>query len=231
MDHSKKQLIFHWSGGKDSMMALHYLCQDSEYEIAHLLTNFSALTDRVSMHGVRKSLLQKQSSALGYHLDIMSYEADQYKTSLSLKLNEAFQQGVQYIGYGDIFLVDLKQYRDEHLAQHQLTGVYPLWGRKSDQLAREFIDLGYKAIVVCINGQLLDPSFAGRQFDHQFLQDIPENIDPCGENGEFHTFVYDGPLFQRPVPYLLDETVEKKYQNPTNSGEAMSFWFADILSV
>ncbi len=221
--------LFHWSGGKDSMLALHYLLQIQDFKVVRLLTNFSTTTERVSMHGVRSILLEKQAESLGFPLDKMFYHSDEYDIKLADKFKEAFEDDISAVAYGDIFLEDLKASRDNQLAEHQLHGIYPLWKEDTDKLIREFINLGYKSVIVCVNGSLLDKSFVGRVIDEDFLNDLPENVDPCGENGEFHSFVFDGPLFQFPIPYEQGEVIEKTYPNPSNNSDKIRFWFGDLL--
>lgn len=221
--------LFHWSGGKDSMLALHYLSKMQDFNVVRLLTNFSTITERVSMHGVRSILLEKQAESLGLPLDKMFYAADEYDIRLAEKFKEAFNEGITTVAYGDIFLEDLKEYRDRQLSENQLHGVYPLWKEDSNKLIQEFIDLGYQSVIVCVNGSSLDKSFVGRVIDEDFLNDLPTNVDPCGENGEFHSFVFDGPLFQFPIPYIQGEIIEKRYPNPSEDSDDIRFWFGDLL--
>lgn len=226
---AKNRTFFHWSGGKDSMLALHYMQANPHYQVTKLLTNFSVETKRVSMHGVREILISKQVEALGLPLDKMYYENSDYEKRLDIELAKAHESGFTSVAYGDIFLRDLRDYRDNQLVRHQLTGVYPLWGKDSNMLIEDFIELGYKSVIVCVDGGLLDKSYIGRTIDKDFLNSLPKEVDPCGENGEFHSFVYDGPLFKTPVPFDFGNISSKIYPNPMKVGETMQFWYGDLI--
>ncbi len=222
-------LIFHWSGGKDSMLALYYLLKEKKYRVTRLVTNFSKVTKRVTMHGVQSDLMKRQAESLSLPLDFVFYDAAEYNEVIGSKFREIEKEGVTKIGYGDIFLEDLKKYRDEQLEENGLSGVYPLWRKDSNFLVNEFIELGFKAIVVCVNGELLDESFVGRILDKSFVADLPPNIDPCGENGEFHTYVYDGPIFNKPIKFTKGAIISQVYPNPISTDEfGVKFWFCDL---
>ena len=231
-----------WSGGKDSSLALYHILNDKKYSVEKLLTNISSQYQRVSMHGVREELLQQQADAIGIPLQkiilpdqpsMADYEAHMMKTMKQLQ-EEKFTNSI----FGDIFLEDLKIYRETQLAKVGITGVFPLWKRDTTELINEFIDLGFKTIVVCINEKYLDKSFCGRIIDKDFIKDLPQNVDVCGENGEFHTFVFDGPIFKNPVSYKKGEIVYKKYDAPKSAADACftkadatqyGFYFCDLL--
>ena len=213
--------FFNWSGGKDSSLALYHALNDGKYSIEKLLTNVNNLHRRVSMHGVREELLEQQASAIGIPLQKMvlpdqpsmvEYEEQMLQTLMRLQ-----QEKFTHCLFGDIFLEDLKMYRETQLAKVNMTAVFPLWKRDTAELMNEFIDLGFKAIVVCVKAELLDESFAGRIIDKHFLKDLPPSADPCGENGEFHTFVFDGPIFTKPVLYKTGEKVFREYKAPDDS--------------
>src|SRR5262245_27885681 len=190
-----KDVLISWSGGKDSCMALYEIQRSPEYRVAALLTTITEDYERISMHGVRRVLLERQSRALCLPLlpVYISKNAknDEYETSLLEAISGC--AGIDLIVFGDLFLEDVKQYRDNFLAQHNLKGIYPIWQRDTCQLIEEFIASGFKAITTCVDSRKLDSFFAGKIIDQSFLGCLPPNIDPCGENGEFHTFVFDGP--------------------------------------
>ena len=195
-----------WSGGKDAALALHEVRE--KYEIAALLTTV-APDGRVGMHGVRGELLRRQAEALGLPLDTVPIPAvcsnTDYEAAIHAALAPHRAAGVRSVVCGDLFLEDVRRYRDERLFTGGCTGVYPLWGRDTAELARCFLALGFRAVLCCVDGRALDPSFAGRTFDAELLAELPSAVDPCGENGEFHTFVFDGPLFRRPVGWAAGE--------------------------
>lgn len=237
-----EKAVMNWSGGKDSCLALHYLLQDSNYEICTLLTSVNAQFQRISMHGVQRELLVQQAACIGSPLRVMEIpempSMEVYENVMSTHLKALKNQGITTSVFGDIFLEDLRKYREDKLNQIGMKALFPLWGKNTKELIREFIDLGYKTIVVCVNEQFLDKSFVGRVIDHHFIADLPDNVDPCGENGEFHTFVVDGPLFKFPVKYKLGEKVRKTYKAPKcnlnddNEGEESlesAFWFIDLI--
>ena len=200
-----------WSGGKDCAMTLQKLRQKGEHEVAALLTTLTRDYDRICMHGVRSSLLDKQAEALGLPLEkiFISKNAsnDEYEQRMRETLEKHRADGVEAVVFGDIFLEDLRVYREERLAQIGMKAVFPIWKRDTAELACSFVNLGFKAIVTCADSNLLGRSLVGRPFDEQFLSTLPAAVDPCGENGEFHTFVYDGPIFRRRIPHEIGEVV------------------------
>ncbi len=242
---NSEKAFFNWSGGKDSALALHKLREVGSYEIACLLTTVNGYFDRVSMHGVRTGLLEQQAEAIGIPLkkvilpempDMETYERIMGEELLKLKAG-----GVSNAVFGDIFLEDLRKYREDKLAQVGLKCIFPLWKVPTHELIREFIDLGFKAITVCVNDKILDRSYVGRTIDSKFVSDLPEKVDPCGENGEFHSFVYDGPIFKKPVEFGIGEIVYKKYKRPgevskSDDAETLNsddpfdsgFWYCDL---
>ncbi len=203
--------LFSWSGGKDSALALYEVLGSRSFDIASLLTTVTEGYDRVSMHGVRLPLLEMQADSLGLALEkvIIPRNAsnEEYETSLEKSLLKYKPSGVDTVIYGDIFLEEIRKYREEQLGRLGLGCVFPIWGRDSFLLARTFIEAGFKAVAVCVDSTLLDGGFAGREFDYDFLSELPPGIDPCGENGEFHTFVYDGPAFRERVVFEKGEIV------------------------
>jgi len=240
----KLKTYFNWSTGKDSALALHYLLQDKNYSIEQLLTSVNAHHNRVSMHGLRRELLQQQIKALDIPYSTIElpeqpsmteYEAVMKKTVMGLQ-----QQGFDYAAFGDIFLEDLKIYREQQLSAFNIKAVFPLWKKDTKYLLNKFIELGFKAILVCINANLLHESFAGRIIDKDFIKDLPDNVDACGENGEFHTFCFDGPIFKTPIQFTIGEIVYREYEAPENKEDNcftptqktnMGFWFCDLLPI
>ncbi len=245
----KQKVIFNWSGGKDSSLALHKILQTQEYEILCLLTSVSEKYQRISMHGVRAELLEKQTKSIGLPLVKVQIPEmttmENYDRVMSETLNDLKNQGATASVFGDIFLEDLRTYRENRLEEVNLKGIFPLWKMPTNMLIEEFIDLGFKTITTCVNKKYLDQSFVGRIIDRDFLKDLPKNVDPCGENGEFHTFVFDGPIFKEPILFEKGEIVYRKYEAPTkkdtstyNCGddEAESpydfgFWYCDLIPV
>jgi len=202
-----------WSGGKDSVLALRAVLGDPSLEVEALLTTVTTEYDRISVHGVRRSLLHAQVRALGLPLLEMEIPAScdnaTYEAALANALRAARSRNdrLHRCVFGDLFLEDVRRYREERLAPLGMQPIFPLWGRDTSRLAREFIDDGFRAVVVCVDMTLLDASFSGREYDASFLEELPPAVDPCGENGEFHTFVYDGPLFRERVEFSLGQTV------------------------
>jgi len=207
----KEQVVLSWSGGKDSAMAAYHLLASQKYEIATLLTTVTEDFDRISMHGVRRDLLAQQAESLAIPLHEIMIPKDCPNEIYEARMREALThfkaRGITKIAFGDLFLDDVKQYRDERLAQAGMTGLYPIWMRDTDELVRTFIGLGFKAILACVDTQAIDASFAGRELDYQLLRDLPEDADPCGENGEYHSFVYAGPIFKKAIPCRAGERV------------------------
>lgn len=213
---TKERAIFNWSGGKDSALALHYAQNEGKYEIAGLLTTVNETYQRISMHGVRNALLHKQAQSIGIPVqEVLLPESPSmadYDQIMNNVLGELRQTGISHSIFGDIFLEDLREYREARLKEAGLKAVFPLWKRNTTDLIKEFIDLGFKTVVVCVKSPLLSADFAGRIIDHDFLKDLPGNVDPCGENGEFHTFVFDGPIFKEPVAFDIGEVVYRTYK-------------------
>jgi uncharacterized protein (TIGR00290 family) len=205
------KLFLSWSGGKDSVLALRALRQSDQYHVVGLLTTFTEDFERVSMHGVRRTLLRAQANAIGIPL-IEIYISkhttnNEYEATMTAAMLDAKAQAVHHIAFGDLYLEDVRAYREETLAKINMLPVFPMWGRDTTPLAQEFIDSGFEAVVVCVDSQQLDGSFVGRDYNHHFLADLPNDVDPCGENGEFHTLVHDGPTFTWPVPIRKGDIV------------------------
>ena len=206
-------LALSWSGGKDSALALQTLRQRSGPDPRALITTVTAEYARISMHGVRCELLSAQARAIGLPLVEVEIPAgcsnDVYEQRLGQALAEAPLADANTVAFGDLFLADIRAYREERLSRIGKEAVFPLWGKDTTALAREFIAAGFEAVLVCIDPRRLDPSFAGRRFDTRLLADLPPDVDPCGENGEFHTFVHAGPIFSAPIACEIGETVKR----------------------
>jgi uncharacterized protein (TIGR00290 family) len=219
-----EEVLFCWSGGKDSAMALHALRRAGDYRIAALLTTITDEYDRISMHGVRRVLLHRQAESLGLPLHPVLIPPQcvnaTYEERMKQALEEHFAQGVRRVAFGDIFLEDLRAYREKNLAQVGMQAIFPIWKRDTRELAREFVQQGFRAVAVCVDPRVLDASFAGRELDASFFADLPPAVDPCGENGEFHTFVFDGPIFKSPIPCRVGEKALRD-----------GFCFSDLLPV
>lgn len=217
-----KKLLFGWSGGKDSAMALHEIKKNNEYEVVSLLTTITRDYNRISMHGVRRVLLEKQVKSLGiplYKVSIPKECSNEiYAARMTEALNRFKENGVKTVAFGDIFLEDVRQYRLDNLAKLNMKAIFPIWGRDSTELVHSFVALGFKAVVSCIDTKVLDKKFLGRQLDKDFIAELPPNVDPSGENGEFHSFVYDGPIFREKIDYKLGKSVSRD-----------SFYFCDLI--
>lgn len=232
----KPKAIFNWSSGKDSALALYKILKDEQFEVTSLVTSINKEFQRISMHGVPVSLLEKQAENLGLNLIKMEIpkepSMEEYHEIMSKTMSEIKSQGVTHSIFGDIFLEDLKEYREKQLETIGMKAVFPLWKQNTTDLIHEFLDLGFKTIVTCVNETYLDKSFAGRIIDRDFIKDLPINVDPCGENGEFHTFTFDGSIFKNKIEIEIGETVMKTYPQPrtdeNDSGEYV-FWFCDLI--
>jgi uncharacterized protein (TIGR00290 family) len=215
-DSTRTPVVMSWSGGKDSALALYELTTNPRYEVAALLTSVSEEFRRVSHHGVREELLEAQSEAIGLPLTKIYLPSGKqtpctneiYEEIMARAMEDFRSRGIFAVGFGDLFLEDLRAWREANLAKEGMTGVFPIWKRDTLKLARQIIAMGFKAILSCVEGKV-GPAFAGRAYDDRLLEDLPAGIDPCGEYGEFHSFVHDGPCFRRPVPVTIGETVTR----------------------
>jgi uncharacterized protein (TIGR00290 family) len=213
MRQETKAVLFCWSGGKDSAMALHVLRQQQDVRIAALLTTVTDGYDRISMHGVRRTLLSRQAEALGLPLCEMRIPPQCVNPIYEERMRDALlaqkENGIRCVAFGDIFLQDLREYRERNLAQVEMAAIFPIWKRDTRELAQNFCALGFRAIAVCVDAKKLSREFAGRELDESFFRDLPTGVDTCGENGEFHTFVYDGPIFSSAIAVERGEVVER----------------------
>ncbi len=230
---------FNWSGGKDSAFALWKVLKEKKLRVEYLLTSVNSFHNRISMHGVRRELLEVQAASLNIPLTTIELpeqpSMEEYERAMTQKVNWLKEQKITQSIFGDIFLEDLKKYREEKLATAGIQCVFPIWKKDTKELIREFISAGFKAIIVCINEKFLDKSFCGRIIDKDFCNDLPSTVDSCGENGEFHTFVYDGPIFNKPIPFKKAEIVYREYHAPKNPdgyvqqpGKNYGFYFCDL---
>ena len=220
-----ESVLFAWSGGKDSALALYELQRTGRCQVLALLTTVTEGYDRVSMHGVRRALLEQQAASLHLPLSEVVIGKDssmaEYEAAMRSTLGHYLGLGVSAVAFGDVFLEDLKEYRQGRLAEIGMKAVFPIWKRDTAELARSFLNAGFKAVITCVDSRALDRAFVGRAFDEQFLRDLPAGVDPCGEGGEFHSFVYDGPIFAERIPYDTGEVVLRNNR----------FWFCDLLPV
>jgi uncharacterized protein (TIGR00290 family) len=218
----KPKILISWSSGKDSAWTLHVLQQRNDYEIAGLITTFNSAFDRVAMHSTRRALAEEQAAAAGLPLQAVSLpwpcSNQDYERIMGGVCAQAVAQGVSAIAFGDLFLADIRAYRERQLKDTGLQPLFPLWQIPTDRLAREMIRAGLRAKLVCVDPTKLGAEFAGRDFDEQLLADLPSGTDPCGENGEFHSFVYAGPMFKRDIPVITGERVQRD-----------GFWFCDVV--
>ncbi len=235
------QTIFNWSGGKDSSLALYHCLQNPELDIKYLVTTINDAVDRISMHGVRTELLIKQAESIGiplYQIRLPEMPGmTEYDEVMRYHLTKFRAEGITHSIFGDIFLEDLKAYRDARLAEIGMTGIYPLWKRDTHELINEFMDLGFGTVIACTRGHL--GHLAGQEISPELIAALPTDVDVCGENGEFHTFAFKGPIFSKPIAYKTGEMVFKEYKAPKNAadsctntpGQMDGFWYCDLLPV
>jgi uncharacterized protein (TIGR00290 family) len=219
----KPKILLSWSSGKDSAWALHILRRQGEYEIAGLVTTVNSAFDRVAMHSTRRELVEQQAEAAGLPLQVVELpwpcsNAD-YERIMKTVCDQAVDQGITGFAFGDLFLADIRAYRERMLQGKGLEPIFPLWQQPTRALAREMIAAGLRAKLVCVDPAKLAPEFVGRDFDEKFLDDLPPGVDPCGENGEFHSFVYAGPMFRWEIPVVAGERVQRD-----------GFWFCDVVA-
>ena len=224
-----------WSGGKDSSLALHEVLNNyPDLQVRNLITTINSEFRRISMHGVREELLEKQAESIGIPLWRMEVpnvpENDVYEKRLHETLSELKEQGISHIIFGDIFLEDLKEYRLAMLKKHELEGVFPLWKRSTEVLICDFIKLKFKTITCCVNTSCLDKKWVGLEINSAFVNQLPKDVDPCGEHGEFHTFCFDGPIFKKPIVFSLGEKKYVPLQIKTVEDDKESgFWYIDLI--
>ena len=233
----KPKAIFCWSGGKDSALALHQVLQEGKYNVVALLTSLNAQFKRVSMHGVREELLDKQAESIGLPLIKMYVNEgtnSEYEKTMETLLLKYKEQEVSKVIFGDIFLEDLRSYRENNLSKVGLTAVFPLWKRDTKELIKTFLTADFKTITCCVNDAYLGEERVGEKITTEFITTLPENVDPCGENGEYHTFCYDGPLFKTPIKFTVGEKIYRSLAIQTSdcgldTPPTKGFWFCDLL--
>ncbi len=236
---AKRNAIFVWSGGKDSALALHHVLAEKQFEVKYLLTTINSQFKRVSMHGVREELIEKQVKSIGLLLIKMYVKEDnneEYDENMREVLLKAKTEGIHHVIFGDIFLEDLREYRENNLAKVGMEAVFPLWKKDTKELIQEFLNLGYKTISCCINDAWLDETYIGMDVDAKFIQSLPASVDPCGENGEFHTFCYEGPIFKQKISFSIGEKVYKLLADNASEqcnkvGDTKGFWFCDLIPI
>ena len=208
------KILLSWSSGKDSAWALHVLNQTHPGAVAGLLTTVNEAVDRVAMHAVRRDVLEAQAAAAGLPLTVVPIphpcSNEEYEARMGRAVGAAVAEGFTHVAFGDLFLEDVRKYREERLAGSGLDPLFPVWGIPTSQLAEEMLRAGLRARLACVDTRVLDASFIGREFDRTLLANLPARIDPCGENGEFHSCVYDGPMFHHPLALTLGETVTRE---------------------
>jgi len=232
--------IFNWSGGKDSALALHYCLQNPELDIKYLVTTINDAVDRISMHGVRAELLVEQAESIGiplYQVRLPEMPGMKEYDGIMRKTMEQFRsEGITHAIFGDIFLQDLKDYRDARLAEVGMTGIYPLWKRDTNELIRDFLSLGFGTVIACTQERL--ERIVGKEITEELILSLPDDVDVCGENGEFHTFAFKGPIFNQEINYKTGEKVFKQYAAPKDLNDTCfsdspakptGFWYCDLL--
>ena len=237
----KEKVLFCWSGGKDSALCLHRVLKSDQYEVVALLTTLNEHYHRVSMHGVREQLLDAQAQSIGLPLEKMFVSqistTEEYATKMRDILLRYKEAGVTQVVFGDIFLEDLRKWREANLAEVGLRGIFPLWKSNTRQLMTGFIALGFRAVICCVNDAYLGKTDVGRELDADFIKTLPFNVDPCGENGEYHSFAFAGPIFRQPLRVKVGEKVYRPIEethpdstvsSPPDKPQTKGFWFCDL---
>ncbi|HWZ21610.1 MAG TPA: diphthine--ammonia ligase [Cytophagaceae bacterium] len=235
----KRKAIFSWSGGKDSAYCLHKVLLENIFDVKYLLTTLNQNFKRISMHGVREELLDAQADSIGIPLLkvwVKEGTNDEYEKQMSEILLKAKSEGIDHVIFGDIFLEDLRIYRENNLAKVDMKAVFPLWKMNTKSLIDDFIDQEFKTVLCCTNDGYLGEEWVGREIDKLFVEQLPDNVDPCGENGEYHTFCYDGTIFKNKINFVLGEKVYKPLEIKitdnsvcTSNTITKGFWFVDLL--
>lgn len=229
----KEKVILSWSGGKDASYALYHLLKSNEYEVVGLLTTINGNLKRVSMHGVHEDMIKLQAEKLNLPLHIVYvYEAnnEEYEKAMENYLLKLKTQNINTIAFGDIFLEDLKAYREKKMSSIGMRAIFPLWKRNTKELIHEMIELNFKTITCCIQSSLSEHDFLGKIINEEFIAKLPSGIDPCGENGEFHTFCFSGPIYPQTILIQTAEKVHKTYSFVNEKGEncESGFWYIEI---
>lgn len=236
---NKIPLILSWSGGKDSSYTLHQLLNDGRYEVKYLLSTVNGTYKRLSMHGVREELIEAQARSIGISLlKVYVYEASnaEYEQQMNNMLLKAKSEGINTVAFGDIFLEDLRIYREEKMKSIGMNCLFPIWKKDTAWLVKDFIAKGFKTYTCCINDGYLDESWCGRLINESFIKELPSTVDPCGENGEFHSFCFEGPIYKMPVSIIQGEKTYKElllktkdHPTPIKDVGTKGFWFCDLL--
>lgn len=226
--------IFSWSGGKDSAYALHLVLQEGIYDVRYLLSTFNGNYKRLSMHGIREELIDAQAVSIGIPmLKVYVFESnnEEYEKQMVVALQKAADERIQHIIFGDIFLEDLRQYREERMRQASMKCVFPLWKRDTETLVHSFIENGFKTIVCCTNDAYLNEAWVGRIINTEFIKQLPSSVDPCGENGEFHSYCFDGPIFKNPIQFVVGEKLYKPLEISATDKpiQTQGFWYIDLI--
>ena len=218
----KKRTLLSWSSGKDSAWSLHVLRQDPDIEVVGLVSTINEEFDRVAMHAVRVELLKRQAEAVDLPLHIIPLpnpcSNDIYESRMNDFIASIKKEGIEYMAFGDLYLEDIRAYRESRLKDTGITPLFPIWGIPTDELANTMVQSGLRAQITCVDPKKLDPAFAGREYNQSLIADLPDSVDPCGENGEFHSFCFAGPMFSQPIDITLGEIVERE-----------GFVFSDLL--
>ena len=238
---TKPKAIFSWSGGKDSAYCLNKVLTENLFDVKYLLTTVNANFKRVSMHGVREELLDKQAESIGIPLlKVMVSEGtnDEYEKQMEAILLEAKLEGIEHVIFGDIFLEDLRKYREDNMAKVNMKAVFPLWKIDTTFLINDFIKQKFKTLTCCVNDGYFNEDWVGKEINSSFITNLPINVDPCGENGEYHTFCYEGPIFKKHIQFTIGEKIYKPLQIETTDDSVCSlnnvtkgFWFVDLINV
>jgi uncharacterized protein (TIGR00290 family) len=236
---NKINAIFCWSGGKDSAYCLHKVLQEEKYDVKYLLTTLNGSFNRISMHGVREELLDKQSESIGIPLlKVFVYKGSnaEYENQMETALLKVKAEGIEHVIFGDIFLEDLRKYREDNLSKVGMKGVFPIWKFDTTFLINDFLKQNFKTIVCCTNDGYLDEEWVGKKINKTFIEQLPANVDPCGENGEFHTFCYAGPIFEKEISFETGEKIYKQLEIKTDCPlpsniTTKGFWFCDLNEV
>jgi uncharacterized protein (TIGR00290 family) len=229
----KKQAVLHWSGGKDCTYALHLLQQQPEISVRRLFVTLNQ-ENRISMHGVDKSLIEMQAKSIGIPVKFVRLSEHpsnkDYEAAIETAMQSCLRDGIEYSVFGDLFLEDIRKYREKLFKNLRIKTLFPLWKMNTNVLSKKILKAGFKAKIVSANSAKPEKSLAGKEYDQKFLQELPEGIDPCGENGEFHTFVYDGPIFSMPIPVTCGKIIETDFPSPGNPSEKYRITYVKLLS-
>ncbi|WP_250434486.1 Dph6-related ATP pyrophosphatase [Hanstruepera flava] len=224
---------FNWSTGKDSALALYYLLKNRHYKVERLITTINGSNNRVSMHGLPLSLLEKQVTSIkipAHQIKLPEQVSIQdYNCIMQAEVKKLNNCGFTHAAFGDIFLEDLRAYREQQLAKEHVEAIFPLWNKNTKQLIQDFFDLGFKAVIVSADANYFSEDFVGKTLTQSLIDSLPKTVDPCGENGEFHTFCYDGPIFSNPIAFKIGKKTYREYAKPNTSSETSGFWFCDLI--